>query len=77
MVFNELSLPNKAEIVREWGVRLNSLQSNNHWVYLYSLGRHFVEVFYDLSTHRIDNIVLISYKDVDKYTDQIVQLVYK
>lgn len=63
--FNELLLQDKAIILAEFGVHVESRQSNNHWIHLYSMGPFFIEAYYCMSTRQIDNIKKIEYSSID------------
>ena len=70
--FNELPLPDKALLMAEFGAYLESIEYYDHWVHLYSLHSHFIEVYYNTQTRQIEKIALAEYRDLDKYLSRIV-----
>lgn len=70
--FNELSLPDKALLIAEFGGYIMSIEFGDYWLHLYSLNSNFIQIFYNISTRQIDKIVMAEYNDLDKYTDRIV-----
>lgn len=71
--FNKLTLHDRAMLIAEFGVYLESIEwFSSHWIHLYSIEGHFVEVYYNLLTRQIDLITMISYDGLDKYLPRIV-----
>jgi len=69
--FNNLEIAEKAWLLKEYGNYLLSLQHHKHIVLLYSLNQHFIEIFLDPSTRKVDKISAAEYKQLDKYLRQI------
>ena len=65
--FNRLSLEQRAKIVWENGEFVDSVMYNQYCLMLYSVNRHFVELFLDLETHHIVWISLANEYDLAKY----------
>ena len=66
--FNDLTLPDKALIIAEYGIFISQQQYYDYRVHLYSLHRNFVEVFYNCLTRHIERITLMTdLRDIDKY----------
>ncbi|MDH4091151.1 MAG: hypothetical protein OEV74_15345 [Cyclobacteriaceae bacterium] len=69
--FDELSLSKKALIMREFGVFIHSVESQNHKILLYALDHYFVEAYYNFDSNEIEEIRVADYVDLDKYLPQI------
>lgn len=70
--FNMLSLIDKALLINEFGMYIYSIEwYRSHWCHLYSINTKFVEVYYNTSTRQIDAIIMIDYKELDKYMSKI------
>lgn len=65
--FNRLTLEQRAQIVWRDGQFVDSVMYNQYCLMLYSVDRHFVELFLDLETHHIVWISLASEYDLAKY----------
>src|SRR5688572_12244635 len=69
--FNTLSLNDRVYILMEKGNFLESFAYHNYYILLYSLGTHFIELFYDKSTSQIVWILEANENDLNKYLNQI------
>jgi hypothetical protein len=69
--FNELPMTDKALLMAEFGEYLESVEFYDYWVHLYTLHGNFVEIYYNIHTRQIDKIILVDYKDLDKYLSRI------
>lgn len=70
--FNDLPLEEKAFLLNEFGTHIDSIQwYDGYCLHLYSINHHFAEVYQRVRTCQIENILMISYKQVDRYTDRI------
>jgi hypothetical protein len=70
--FNELPMTDKALLVAEFGLYLDSIEFYDYRIHLYSLNSHFIEVFYNTLTRQIEKIALAHYEDLDKYLSRII-----
>jgi hypothetical protein len=70
--FNELSLTDKALIMAEFGDYLESIEYYDYWIHLYSLQNQFVEIYYNCRSRQIEKMLMLEYKDLDKYLNRIV-----
>ncbi|HEY3405357.1 MAG TPA: hypothetical protein VGK59_18355 [Ohtaekwangia sp.] len=69
--FDELSMPNKMTLVRDFATDLCSMEFYDHRIYLYSLNAMMIEVYENIETKEIENIITIQYSDLDKYLSRI------
>lgn len=69
--FNQLPLLEKALLVEEFGIYLESIETSGHWIRLYSLNHLFVEVYCSTLRPQIDAISTIEYCDLDVYLSRI------
>ena len=69
--FDELSMQNKMTLVRDFATDLCSMEFYDHRIYLYSLNAMMIEVYENIETKEIENIITIRYSDLDKYLSRI------
>lgn len=69
--FNKLPLTEKALLIAEFGIYLDSLEFYSYWIHLYSIHSHFIEVYFNTKTKQIDKISMPEYEDLDKYLSKI------
>ncbi|HYC86139.1 MAG TPA: hypothetical protein VEB86_12995 [Chryseosolibacter sp.] len=69
--FNDLAIAEKAWLLKEYGQYLLALQHYGYTVLLYALNQHFIEIFLDPQTRRVEKISAATYKQLDKYLSQI------
>jgi hypothetical protein len=69
--FNDLSLPDKAIILAEYGKHMMSLDWHGYRIHLYSLNSHFVEVYFNVFTRQVEKIAIVIYGDLDKFTNSL------
>ena len=69
--FDQLSMPNKMTLVRDFATDLCSMEFYDHRIYLYSLNSMMIEVYENIETKEIENIITIRYSDLDKYVSRI------
>lgn len=69
--FDDLSLSKKALILKEFGVFIHSVESQNYKILLYALNHYFVEAYYSFDSNEIEEIRVADYVDLDKYLQQI------
>lgn len=70
--FNELPITDKALIVAEYGMFMQSVEFYDYRVHLYTLNSQFIEVYYNILTRQVENITLVTYSEMDKYLVRIV-----
>lgn len=70
--FDDLALTDKALLIAEYGVWLQSVEYYDYWVHLYSLHSHFIEIFYSINTRQIDRITMANKLDMNKHLDRII-----
>lgn len=69
--FDQLSMQNKVTLVRDFATELCSIEFYDHRIYLYSLNSMMIELYENIETREIENIITIKYSDLDKYTSRI------
>jgi len=69
--FDQLSMQNKVTLVRDFADDLCSMEFYDHRIYLYSLNSMMIEVYENIETKEIENIITIQYSDLDKYLSRI------
>lgn len=69
--FNKLSLTDKALLIAEFGIYLNSIEFHCYWLHLYSINSDFIEVHFNNITKQVDKISMLEYEDLDKYLSRI------
>jgi hypothetical protein len=70
--FNELPLTDKALLVSEFGMFLESIEYYDYRIHLYSLNANFIEIYYNILSRQIERIILIDYQGLDKYLSRIL-----
>lgn len=69
--FDQLSMQNKMTLVRDFAADLCSMEFYDHRIYLYALNSLLIEVYENIETKEIENIITIQYSDLDKYLSRI------
>ena len=69
--FNRLSLADRANVIWEKGVFVDSILFNNYLLMLYSINCQFVELSYDVKAGDIVWITVANEYDLAKYLDNI------
>ena len=70
--FNNLSLPDRASLIGEYGKLLTSMEYYGVRVYLFSLNSSLVEIFENVETRQITEITIATYDALDKYLSRIL-----
>jgi hypothetical protein len=65
--FNELSVIDRALLVAEFGHFIKSCEYNEYRVHLYRINHQYIEVYYNIYTRCVENILLAKYADLDKH----------
>lgn len=71
-LFNDLTLAQKELLIDDLGQHLLSIEHYDLRIHLYSFGNMFVEMSYNVETKGLENILSISYSDLDKYLSRIL-----
>jgi len=69
--FDQLAMQNKITLVRDFATDLCSMEFYDHRIYLYALNSLLIEVYENIETKEIENIITIQYSDLDKYLSRI------
>lgn len=69
--FDQLSMKNKVTLVRDFATELCSIEFYDHRIYLYSLNSMMIELYENIETKEIENIITIKFGDLDKYVSRI------
>jgi len=69
--FNDLTLKDKKLLIEDFGLLLCSIEHYDHRVYLYSMNTHYVEVYENIETRKIDRFTIAEMTDLDKYLSRI------
>jgi hypothetical protein len=69
--FNELSLQDKAMLIKEFGQLLSRVAHCGYWIHLYAIDHYFFEVAYNGASNNIEGIYIAHYLDLNKYLGQI------
>lgn len=66
--FNNLPSDEKLAIIKEYGkFVLRGRDEHGCKVYLYSMHRYFIEIYWHIKANALSSISLIEYADVDKH----------
>jgi hypothetical protein len=76
MKFNELPIEQRLVLMIEYGSYTGeSFEFYDYWRHLYMFNSHFIEIWYNTHTRQIEKVVMLNYKDLDKYTDRMILLI--
>ncbi len=69
--YNSLTFNERASLLCRKGVYVDSIYYNSHWIDLYSVSCLFVEVYFNESTCRIENIRVADNGELIKFLEPI------